>query len=84
MCQVALSIPEEVLYDTKMTNDETEDFVRKAVAIRYYTTKRISLGYCASIAGMSKPAFIRLLGDNGISIFRFDGMEELKSDVENA
>ena len=84
MCRVALSIPEEILYDTKMSAKETEDFVRKAVAIRYYTTKKISLGYCADIAGMSKTAFIKLLGENGISIFQFDSLEELAGDVANA
>ncbi len=83
MCQVTFSIPEEVLYET-MNSDETEDFVRKAIAIRYYTTKKISLGYCAAIAGMNKTSFIRLLGDNGISIFQFDSMEELKNDFANA
>ena len=84
MCQVALSIPEEVIFDTKMSNEETQEFVKQAAAIGYYTTKRVSLGYCAEIAGMSKPDFIRLLGQNGISIFQFDNVEELKRDVANA
>ena len=67
MCNIAFSIPNEVLYDTKMNDSETEDFVRKAVALRYYTKAGVSLGYCAQIAGMSKGDFIRFLGENEIS-----------------
>ena len=37
MCQIALTIPNEVLFDTKMNNEEALDFARKAVALRYYT-----------------------------------------------
>jgi len=84
MCQIALSIPEEVMCYTKMTASETEDFVRKAVALRYYTKAGVSLGYCAEIAGMSKEDFIRFLGENEVSIFQFDSEEELLEDVKNA
>ena len=37
MGQIAFTIPDEVLYDTKMNEAETMDFVKKAVALRYYT-----------------------------------------------
>lgn len=84
MCQIAFSIPNEVLYDTKMNNAETTDFVRKAVALRYYTVAGVSLGYCAQIAGMTKREFILFLGQNNISIFQFENEEELLRDVENA
>ena len=84
MCQVALSIPEEVIYDTKMNSRETEAFVRQSVAQMYYTTKGVSLGYCAGIAGMSKMDFVRFLASKGISIFRYDDEAELLEDVKNA
>lgn len=29
MCQIALTIPNEVLFDTKMNNEEALDFARK-------------------------------------------------------
>ena len=29
MCQIALTIPNEVLFDTKMNNEEALDFVEK-------------------------------------------------------
>ena len=84
MCQIAFTIPDEVLYDTKMNEAETKDFVKKAVALRYYTKAGVSLGYCAMIADMSKRDFIRFLGENGVSIFQFDSKEELLEDVKNA
>ena len=84
MCKIAVSIPNEVLFDTRMNDDETEGFVRKAVALRYYTVAGVSLGYCAEIAGLSKSEFIRFLGENKISIFRFDSDEELLEDIKNA
>ena len=51
--QFAFTIPDEVLYDTKMNEAETMDFVKKAVALRYYTKAGVSLGYCAMIADRS-------------------------------
>ncbi len=84
MCQIAFSIPNEVLFDTKMSDKEALDFAKKAVALQYYTQKGVSLGYCAQIAGMPKGGFIRFLGENGISIFQFDSEEELAEDVKNA
>lgn len=37
MCQIAFSIPDEVLFDTKMTREQANKFARQAVALGYYT-----------------------------------------------
>ena len=84
MCDVAISIPHEVLFDTKMTRNDTVSFVRKAVALCYYVQKDVSLGYCAQIAGMDKESFIKYLGEQGISIFHFDDEEEFLEEMRNA
>ena len=84
MCTVAFSIPSEVLYDTRMNDNDTLSFARKAVALEYYRQKGLSLGYCAEIAGLDKEEFIRFLGENGISIYRYDSKSELLEDVANA
>ena len=84
MCQIALSIPNEVLYDTRMTDEQAMDFARKAVAPRYYVSEGVSLGYCAEIAQMMKGAFIRFLGENGVSVFQYDNQAEFLEDVANA
>ena len=44
MCQVALEIPNEVLYDTKMSKQDAEIFAKKAVALCYYVQNGVSLG----------------------------------------
>ena len=84
MCQIAVDIPNEVLYDTKMSKVDASAFARQAVAIYYYVKNGVSLGYCAQIAGMDKEGFIRLLGDNGISIFHFDDKNEFMEELNNA
>lgn len=84
MCQIVLDIPKEVLYDTKMNYEQANRFARQAVALGYYTQKGVSLGYCAQIAGMPKEEFIKYLGQNHISVFRFEGKEEFLEELGNA
>ena len=84
MCRVAIDIPSEVLYDTRMSEEDALDFVRKAAAVHYYVKNGVSLGYCAQIANMDKEQFIRYLGDNGISVFHFDNEDEFLEELANA
>ena len=84
MCQVAINIPNEVLYDTRMSQDDALAFAKKSVALCYYVQNGVSLGYCAEIAGMDKASFVRYLGENGISIYRFDNEAEFLEEMTNA
>ncbi|MCD8125246.1 MAG: UPF0175 family protein [Lachnospiraceae bacterium] len=84
MCQVAINIPEEVLYDTKMNKNEALQFARRAVALGYYTQSGVSIGYCAQIAGMTEEDFIRYLGKNHVSVFHFDNTQEFLEESKNA
>lgn len=84
MCQIALDIPSEILYDIRMTEEDAASFVRRLVALNFYSEHKISLGYCAQIADMDIKAFIRYLGENGISIFRFDNEAEFFEEMKNA
>ncbi|MCM1183116.1 MAG: UPF0175 family protein [Roseburia sp.] len=84
MCQIAINIPNEVLFDTKMSEDEACQFARCAVALGYYTQSGVSIGYCAQIAGMTKEEFIKYLGKNHVSIFHFDNREEFLEELNNA
>jgi len=83
-CRLEIEIPEKILYDTKMSRGEALDFARRAVALGYYTQMGVSIGYCAQIAGMAKEDFIRYLGANQVSVFRFDSEEEFRRELENA
>lgn len=84
MCQIAVNIPEAVLFDTKMNFQEAESFIRKIVAVEYFKNKGVSIGYCAEIAGMTEEKFIKFLGENKISVFQFDDEQEFLSEAENA
>ncbi|MCD8012572.1 MAG: UPF0175 family protein [Lachnospiraceae bacterium] len=82
MSQITISIPDEVLYETKMNKEDASNFVRKAVALGYYTQKGVSIGYCARIAGLPEEDFITYLGKNHISIFHFDNEEEFTEELD--
>lgn len=84
MCRIAIDIPNEVLYDTKMNQEEANRFARQAVALGYYTQSGVSIGYCAQIAGMAEEEFIRYLGKNSISIFHYDEEKEFVEELNNA
>lgn len=84
MCQVVVQIPEAVLFDTHMTAVQANDYAKKLIALDYYTRLHVSIGYCAQIAQMSEEDFIKYLGQNGISIFQFDGKEEFEEELKNA
>lgn len=84
MCQIILSIPDEVLYDTKMNQEQANQFVRQAVALGYYTQSGVSIEYCSQIAGMTEEEFIKYLGQNHISVFRFDNEKEFLEELDNA
>ncbi len=84
MCSAMVSIPDEVLYDTKMSKTEANDFAKKAVALMMYKKNKVSIGYCAKIAEMNKEDFIKYLGDNGVSIFSFESEDEFLEEMNNA
>ena len=84
MYKTAVSIPDAVLYDTRMNNFQADSFIRRTVAVAYYTRFGISLGYCAQIAGMTEEDFIKFLGQHNISIFSFDNESEFQEEFANA
>lgn len=84
MCQIVLSIPDEVLYDTKMNKEQANQFARQAVALGYYTQSGVSIGYCSQIAGMTEKEYIKYLGRNHISVFRFDNEKEFLEELNDA
>lgn len=84
MCQLAIEIPEQVLYDTHMTESQSENLAKKIIAMHYYLQFHISLGYCAQIANTTEEDFIKFLGENKISIFKFDNKQEFSDELKNA
>lgn len=84
MGQVSIDIPEEVLYDTRMSQEEACKFAKRAVALGYYSQSGVSIGYCAQIAEMTEEDFIKYLGKNQVSIIQFDNEEEFLEELEHA
>ncbi len=84
MCQIAIDIPNEVLFDTKMSKEQANQFAKCTVALGYYTQRGVSIGYCAQIADMTEEEFIKYLGENHISIFRFNNEEDFLEEMSNA
>ena len=66
------------------SREEANHFARCAVAVGYYTQSGVSIGYCAQIAGMTEEEFIKYLGKNHISIFKYDNKEEFLEELNNA
>lgn len=84
MCTVAVPIPDDVLFDTRMSAAEAQSFARRTGALGLYRVGGVSLGHCSEIAGMARSDFIRFLGENGVSIFQFDDEREFLEELANA
>ena len=75
MKTILLNIPESL--------DIDDQEVTMLVAIRLYEQGKLSLGQAAQLVGITKRAFIELLGSYNISIFNFS-VPDLQKDVLNA
>jgi hypothetical protein len=84
MRTVAVPIPDDVLFDMRMSAEEAQSFARRMTALGLYRVGGVSLGHCSEIAGMGKPDFIRFLGENVASIFQFDDEQEFLDELANA
>ncbi|MBR1445316.1 MAG: UPF0175 family protein [Firmicutes bacterium] len=84
MFKLMLDVPEEIFIDLHESEDEFANYVKKMIALDLYKNKKVSLGYCASVAGMSKEDFIKFLGVNNISIFSFASESEFMEELSNA
>lgn len=81
---VNVQLPEEILLVLRKDKDELAIEMKRALAVKYFSEKRLSIGQCAELAEMNEEEFIKHLGVQKISIFSFDSEEELIEDVKNA
>ena len=72
---VSLTIPDNI--------DIDEPELKIILAGELYERERLSLGQAADLAGLSKRAFVEILGKFGFSIFS-QSEDDLLSDIENA
>ncbi len=65
-------------------NIEISDYdFSMSLATKLYEDARLSAGQAAEIAGLSKRAFIELMGSFGVSVFSND-IADLQRDIRNA
>ena len=79
-----IELPEEVMLSLRTDEDEFIKEMKKTMAVKYFKNKKLSIGQSAELAEMTEEDFIKYLGRNNISMFRFDDINELKEDVNNA
>jgi len=75
MKTILLNIP-----DTVDLNDRE---AKMLLASRLYEKGKLSLGQAAELVGLSKRAFMEILGDYDVSIFNYPA-SELDNDIKNA
>ena len=75
MKTIQLNIP-----DTVDLNDREAKMI---LASRLYEKGKLTLGQAAELVGLSKRAFMEILGDYDVSIFNFP-VSELDNDIKNA
>lgn len=84
MCVVSINVPEEILLDLHENKNDFTEYIKKMLALDLYKNKKVSLGYCASVAEMTKEEFMQYLGLNGVSIFSFESENEFMEELANA
>ena len=62
MCHVSIDVPDEVLEQVKMKEEEMAAYARKVVAVHLFKDN-VELGYCAKTAGMDVESFMQCLGE---------------------
>lgn len=75
MKTIQLNIP-----DTVDLNDRE---VKMILASRLYEKGKLTLGQAAELVGLSKRAFMEILGDYDVLIFNYP-LSELENDIKNA
>lgn len=84
MCEVLIKVPDEILLDLHEDKKGFENYAKQMIAVDLYKNKKVSLGYCASVAGMSKEDFIMYLGKKKISIFAYESEDDFLKESANA
>jgi predicted HTH domain antitoxin len=84
MCVVSINVPEEILLDLHENQNDFAEYTKKTLAMDLYQNKKVSLGYCASVAEMTKEEFVQYLGLNSVSIFDFSSEDEFQEELEHA
>lgn len=75
MKTLTLNIPETVDFD--------DNEARMIIATKMYEKGKLSIGQAAELVGLSKRAFMEILGKYGVSVFNYPP-SDIDRDIENA
>jgi predicted HTH domain antitoxin len=75
MKTITINIPDTIDFDDKDA--------LMTIASSMYQKGKLSLGQAAELAGLSKQAFMEILGNYGVSVFNYPS-SDLDRDVANA
>jgi predicted HTH domain antitoxin len=74
MATVTIPLPDAV----------SEEEARRLLALKLFEADRVSFGQAAEVAGLSKRAFVELLGRHHIPLINTAADDEVARDVTNA
>jgi len=81
---LTIQVPYDVFINLHKSRAEAAQDIQRQAAIRYYTTRLLSLGKAAELAGMTRFEFIDYLRFNQEAIFDYtdDEMADIHADAE--
>jgi predicted HTH domain antitoxin len=83
MQTVQIALPEEPLISLKETPDSFANEMKILAAVKLFELGRLSSGRAAQLAGVSRVAFLMILGRYQVSPFSLTPAE-LEQDIKNA
>ena len=70
MIRITMDIPDESLLALKLSEDQAEEALRMAAAVKLFELGRLSSGAAARLAGVPRVVFLSCLADYGVDTFR--------------
>ncbi len=82
--EAGINYPDELPLALKKNKDETVITIKRFAALKFYEVGKLSLGQCAELAEMGKEEFLKFLGENKVTVYIFDSVQELENDIKKA
>ncbi|MDR3331442.1 MAG: UPF0175 family protein [Synergistaceae bacterium] len=79
---ISVPVPEEILLSLRVETSEFASQMKTLTALKLCENHKLSIGQAAALAGMNEADFIKVLGQNKVSIF--GSASEIAEDFRNA